>query len=127
MYSNKVDFSDRPRVLVDTQLNDHEHPVQAGLAIPPSEIDRMRMQGIPVSSSNLEYMYYDGVPDPSFDLPIDFHRGIDAADVWNASKIAQRNVSRAKKKMADAAYRFSRDSAARQAAISSIPSQPNSD
>lgn len=101
MYSNKSHFNNHPRVLVDTKLNEHEHPVVRGLAMTPSEMDRLRLDGVPVSQTNLEGMYFDGVEEPSFDLPLDLQRGVDAADLYQESKSAARRLKKGEKRLKD--------------------------
>lgn len=60
--------------------------VQSGLAMTPSQMQRLSERGIPVSSQNLEGMFYDGDSRPSWDVPLDQQRGIDVATMWQKRK-----------------------------------------
>lgn len=61
-------------------------PVQGGLAVTPSQMQRMAERGIPVTSQNLEGMFYDGDTRPSWDVPLDMQRGVDVATLWETRK-----------------------------------------
>lgn len=63
------------------------------LAITPSQMAKLVDDGIPVSSSMLSGMFNDGVQNPSWDLPIDQKRGVDVAQIWNATKDARNNIT----------------------------------
>lgn len=60
--------------------------VQPGLAMTPSQMQRLSERGIPVSSQNLEGMFYDGDARPSWDVPLDQQRGVDVATMWQRRK-----------------------------------------
>lgn len=60
--------------------------VQPGLAMTPSQMQRLSEKGVPVSNQNLEGMFYDGDTRPSWDVPMDQIRGIDVAQLWQERK-----------------------------------------
>lgn len=63
-----------------------------GLSVTPAEIKRLTQNGIPVSSSAAS-MFCEGVSGSgAFVLPVDERRGVDIADVWNASRDAQQRI-----------------------------------
>lgn len=72
-----------------TSLKRDEKPVMSGLALTPSQIQRMSERGIPVSTQNLDGMFDDGVSRPSWDVPLDQQRGVDVATIWQRQKDAQ--------------------------------------
>ncbi|QXN75257.1 hypothetical protein [Microvirus mar52] len=63
--------------------------VKAGLAYSPAMVMEATEQGIAVSGANIDAMFFDGTDNPSFDLATDQRRGVDANDVWNASREAR--------------------------------------
>lgn len=66
--------------------------VDPSLAMTPAQMDRMRMQGLPISNQNLVNDYFDGLPPDkcSFSVPIDEMRGVDMVEVWTAQKDARK-------------------------------------
>lgn len=60
----------------------NDTPVQPGLALTPSQMQRMSEKGIPVSAQTNDALFYDGDVRPSFDVPLDLQRGIDVATMW---------------------------------------------
>ncbi|WGL30963.1 hypothetical protein [Dipodfec virus UOA04_Rod_592] len=69
------------------------------LAITPREIQELTARGVSASSSNAGLTFSEGVSDPV--LYLENTRGIDPADVWNASKTAAANLVKAHKKDKD--------------------------
>lgn len=72
-------------------------PVDQDLALTPSQMMSLTERGVPVSVSNSSVSLTEGVKDPF--LPIERHRGVDAADVWNAENDAAESLHRGKKKI----------------------------
>lgn len=64
---------------------------QQGLAVSPAQVDTLTKSGMTVNSTNA-LSFIDGVPNPSFDIPIEQRRGIDVADVWQASQNAKKKL-----------------------------------
>lgn len=68
-------------------------PVKQNQALTPSQIADYTAKGIAVSSSQ-NLVFDEGVPNPG-PVPLEQRRGIDVADVWNASKIASKKLKSA--------------------------------
>lgn len=66
------------------------------LSISPSEIAELTARGISSSAANAGLTFVEGTNNPV--LPLEQTRGIDVADIWNASKDAAANLVRAHKK-----------------------------
>lgn len=58
--------------------------VQNGLAITPSQMYDMAQKGIPVAAQNLGIMYDEGYSELDFTPPLEYRRGIDIADAFEA-------------------------------------------
>lgn len=69
--------------------------VQSHLAVTPSEMNRMRESGIPISSQVDPTKFYDG--DSSSFVSIDpmLMRGVDILDAWNAEQNAKNRLANA--------------------------------
>lgn len=63
-----------------------DKPVQNGLSMSPSEMQRMSERGVPVTTQNNEALFYDGETRPSWDVPLDQQRGVDIATMWQRRK-----------------------------------------
>lgn len=70
-----------------------------GLAVSPTEIMQLTSRGVAASASNAGLIYNEGSANPV--MTIDMRRGVDAAEVWTASKDAQANLVKAHKKDKD--------------------------
>lgn len=68
-------------------------PVKQNQALTPAQIADYTAKGIAVSSSQ-NLVFDEGVPNPA-PLPLEQRRGIDVADVWNASKTASKKLKSA--------------------------------
>lgn len=65
-------------------------PVKQNQALTPAQIADYTAKGIAVSSS--QNLFFDeGVPNPG-PLPLEQRRGIDVAEVWNASKTSSKKL-----------------------------------
>lgn len=64
--------------------------VKQNQALTPAQIGEYTAKGIAVSSSQ-NLVFDEGVPNPGR-LPLEQRRGIDVADVWNASKTASKKL-----------------------------------
>lgn len=71
---------------------DYEIEPKSGLAYTPADMARMHSAGMPVNSANLINSFCDGDKNPSFELPIERQRGVDIAEVWEASLIAKKKI-----------------------------------
>lgn len=84
-----------PRRIVCSRFNEYKADspdlkVRGGLSVSPAEMMEFTSRGIAISSSNLQYC--DGDTSPSMDVPIELARGVDAADVWQASQNAKKKL-----------------------------------
>lgn len=80
--------------LCKIQRKPDELPVKDGLAITPSDMFRMQQQGLPISTAN-SASQYTGEKNPSWDIELDRLRGVDVADMWQASKTIHEKVRQA--------------------------------
>lgn len=80
--------------LAQVKRKEDELPVKDGLAITPSDMFRMQQQGLPISTAN-SAAGYRGEKNPSWDVELDRVRGVDAADLWQASKTIHEKVRQA--------------------------------
>lgn len=67
--------------------------VKQNQALTPAQIADYTAKGIAVSSSQ-NLVFDEGVPNPG-PLPLEQRRGIDVADVWNASKTSFKKLKSA--------------------------------
>lgn len=63
-----------------------EDVVQNGLAVTPAEMMQMAEKGIPVSPQNLGLTYQEGVSKLDFTPPLEYTRGVDMNDLWEAQR-----------------------------------------
>lgn len=72
--------------------DEHDKPVQNGLALTPAQMAEMAERGIPISTANAQLAYEEGDRSNSFDIPVEDKRGVDMADVWVAQQDARKRV-----------------------------------
>lgn len=82
-----------------TSLKPYEKPVQSGLAITPSDIERLAQQGVAVSVPNADSFLYNN--EVGFDIDPVYSRDEDRNSLWERSQIAKHRIMRARKKDAD--------------------------
>lgn len=83
------------------QRKDTDEVVKSHLALDLRDVDMMVKNGRPVSIQNASD-FFDGSNDMDFnDLNLEQMRGVDLNDVWNASKDAQKKLSKAKVRKVD--------------------------
>lgn len=78
----------RKKHLIIPVLQDDEMKTIKDMAFSISDMDKMRMEGKPISNANLSNDYYDGDVTQCTDVPFDRRRGVDLNDTWNASRQA---------------------------------------
>lgn len=66
--------------------------VQSHLAVTPSEMNQMRLMGVPISSQMEPNNFYDGDSSPSVSIDPMLMRGVDIIDAWNAEQSAKNNL-----------------------------------
>lgn len=66
------------------------------LAYTPADMSRMYEHGMPVNTSNVIGSFSDGSANVHWsDLSLDRQRGVDVADVWEASKVSKAKIRKA--------------------------------
>lgn len=63
---------------------DDEQEVQNGLSMTPSQMFDMAQKGLPITTRNLGVTYDEGYNDLEFDPPMEYRRGIDVGDLYEA-------------------------------------------
>lgn len=91
-------FMFNPKVTKPT-LKSYEQPVQPGLAITPSDIERLAQQGVAVSVPNADSFLYNN--EVGFDIDPVYSRDEDRNSLWERSQIAKHRIMRARKKDAE--------------------------
>lgn len=67
-----------------------EIPVKQNQSVTPAQIADLTAHGMAVSSYN-NLVFDEGSPNPP-SLPLEQQRGVDVAEVWNASKTASKKL-----------------------------------
>ena len=78
------------------RLKPHESPVQSGLSLSPSDIERMANQGIAVSTPAADQFTYDN--NDSWDVPPEYLRDSDRNTMWEMSQISKQRILQARKR-----------------------------
>lgn len=89
---NKDSF--RPAVCL---RHDDEEPVQSGLAYTPSRMMELAEQGIPISvqTAGNSVSYDEGYRTLDYEPALEWRRGTDINDIWEAQMDARENVNKA--------------------------------
>lgn len=82
-----------------TSLKPHEKPVQGGLAITPSDIERLAQQGVAVSVPNADSFLYNN--EDGFAIDPVYARDEDRNSLWERSQIAKARIMKARKRDAE--------------------------
>lgn len=61
-----------------------DRPVQSGLGVTPAKMLELTKAGVPISPANLGLTYQDGVNKLDFVPPLEYQRGIDIGQLWEA-------------------------------------------
>lgn len=86
-----VDRFSRPRRTAD------EQDVQSGLSYTPQEMLKMAQNGEPITPLNLNQVEVEeGYSNLNFDTPLQYQRGIDIGDCWEAEMSSKKALKRAK-------------------------------
>lgn len=72
-----------------------DRPVQSNLAVTPAKMLEMTKRGIPISPANLGIMYQEGVSKLDFTPPLEYHRGIDIGQLWEARQDSREKFRKA--------------------------------
>lgn len=81
--------------LVTPRLESDEVRTLANMAFSLPEMDKLRLEGKPISNQNLSNDYYDGSVTDDVNVAFDRKRGVDLNDAWNASKTAELSLRKA--------------------------------
>ena len=82
---------------VRTKTIEHTY-VQSDLAVTPAKMLTDSEHGIPIKSQIDDSLFYDGDLSESISCPIEYTRGMDINDAWNAEMDAKTKLSSAQKK-----------------------------
>lgn len=87
-------FSHRPRKsnYSRPRRHDEEEQVITGLSVSPSDMIEMTMRNEPITPQNLGMVYDEGYSKLDFEPPIQFKRGIDIGDAWEAQMDSKRKL-----------------------------------
>lgn len=85
-----------PSRLCNPTLLEGETPVQSGLSLTPSDIERMANQGIAVSTPAAEQFTYDN--DDSWDVPPEYSRDADRNSIWELSQVSKQRILNARRR-----------------------------
>lgn len=69
-----------------------ETEVQNGLAMTPAQMYDMAMKGLPISTQNLGITYDEGYSNLDFTPPLEYQRGIDLGDLYEARMDAKQKL-----------------------------------
>lgn len=70
-----------------------EIPVRGDLAYTPSQMYEAAKAGVPISAQNISQLPSDDfIDENSWVVPIEYRRGQDIADVWNAQRDARAKI-----------------------------------
>lgn len=87
----RKDYFSRPRRTAD------EQDVQNNLAYTPEEMMKMAQNGEPISPLNLTAVdLEEGYQRLDFDTPLEYTRGVDIGDCWEAEQRSKRALKKAK-------------------------------
>lgn len=73
----------------------YEPIVQNNLAVTPEQLAEMTAKGIPISTNNLSGGFEETTTS-GHDVPMEFQRGVDLNDVWNAKETAKKKARKLK-------------------------------
>ena len=87
------------RLLVIRRLNGRstrkpgELPVRGDLAYTPAQMYEAAKAGVPISSQNISQLpSNDFTDEESWIVPVEYRRGQDIADIWNAQRDARAKI-----------------------------------
>lgn len=84
----------KPHV-VNCRRFDDEEIVQNGLAVTPSQMLELAQKGVPISPNNLGLGFEEGVSDLDFEPPLNYRRGVDLGDLFEAREDVKSKVKKA--------------------------------
>ncbi|UPW41264.1 hypothetical protein [Sigmofec virus UA08Rod_4626] len=99
MFNEIVKRRNRPIPMFESK-DDPVVPVVNDLAVTPSDMHQMTARGVPISAQN-ESMFYDGDTLSSIELDLEYQRGIDVVDLWDAEKTSRLNILKLRNRVKD--------------------------
>lgn len=79
-----------------------KNPVKSHLAITPSQMDRAREEGIPITPSNVNPdLIQDGTSNPQFEIELERQRGVDIAELWQNAESSRKKLVEFHKKQSE--------------------------
>ena len=85
-----------PSRLCRPALLPHETVVQSGLALTPSDIERMANQGIAVSTPAADQFTYDN--SDTWEVPPELARDADRNTIWEISQVSKQRILDARRR-----------------------------
>lgn len=67
---------------------------QDGLAYTVSDMASMLNSGMPISSQNMQLQATQGSNNPSWDVPLEYRRGVDVSEIWEAQQDSRHRVAK---------------------------------
>lgn len=96
---NKVLYrgSRRPQVFSEAKLLPSETPVQGGLSLSPSDIERLSQQGIAVSTPAADSFFSDNSGD-NWTVSPEYMKNSDRNSLWELSKSSRERILSARRR-----------------------------
>lgn len=101
MLRRHVINSSNQRVIARCHRSAGDQQVINGLAMTPSQMQELAVQGVPINNQTLAAYYDDGYSSLSFEMPLDLQRGIDVAQLWEEKQRIGKKVVKAHKAEVD--------------------------
>ena len=79
------------------KYNVGETPVQSGLSLTPSDIERLSKKGIAVSTPSADMFQFDSDSSSGFEIRPEYLRDSDRNSMWELSKRAKSNILNARR------------------------------
>lgn len=80
------------------KYNVGETPVQSGLSLTPSDIERLSKKGIAVSTPSADMFQFDSDSSSGFEIRPEYLRDSDRNSMWELSKRAKSNILNARRR-----------------------------
>lgn len=93
MSTKRFRYNRRP-VFAHCVRRPDEMEVQSGLAMTPSQMYDMAQKGLPITTRNLGVTYDEGYSKLDFDPPLEYRRGVDLGDLYEARMDAKSKMRR---------------------------------
>lgn len=88
----------RVEVFASTPFNKYnvgENPVQSGLSLTPSDIEKLANKGVAVSTPSADMFQFDSDSSTGFEIRPEYLRDSDRNSMWELSKRSKNNILKA--------------------------------